>query len=441
MTKKRSTRSALLGSVLALVLCFTMLLGSTFAWFTDSASTGSNVIKSGNLDIKVEYSLDGKSWKDLDGAKDLFQKGPWEPGHTEVVLLKITNNGSLALKYTANMNIVNETVGKTVDGKDIVLSEILTVSTCTQQYTDGNGNVASGADIFPAMTFNGADGADGWIGYQTTATFKAGNVLKNDKQLSPKEADYIAVRVDMPETVGNEANHDGVNVPSIEFGLNVLATQYTEEEDSFGNSYDADAEYLPMVTTLADLRTAMEKGGEYKLGADINVAPSELLYKADGGHSDGSAFLIKADMVLDLNGYDIVVDAPGLAADVFFVNGGHEFTVKGDGNVTADCGIFVAYDAATTINIEGGNYKCTVSNDMLYAIWGKLNVSGGTYETAYWNLINIYGQGNISLVDVSGGSFKNWSPASSPDGNLLADGYKVVSEVVDGVTWYNVVPE
>jgi len=78
---------------------------------------------------------------------------------------------------------------------------------------------------------------------------------------------------------------------------------------------------------------------------------------------------------------------------------------------------------------------------MLYAIHGKLNVSGGTYETAYWNLINIYGQGNISLVDVSGGSFKNWNPASSPDGNLLADGYKVVSEVVDGVTWYTVVAE
>jgi len=79
---------------------------------------------------------------------------------------------------------------------------------------------------------------------------------------------------------------------------------------------------------------------------------------------------------------------------------------------------------------------------MLYAIWGKLNVYGGTFETAYTqNMINIYGQGNISLVDVYGGSFKNWNPATSPDGNLLADGYKSVSEVKDGVTWYNVVPE
>ena len=433
MAKKNHAKKALISSLLALFICFTMLIGTTFAWFTDSAVSANNVIKSGNLDIKVEYTLDGEHWYNLDGAEDLFKDVLWEPGHTRVVALKIKNAGNLALKYAANMNIVNETIGKTKDGANIVLSDILTVDSIIMD-TGAMGDVMLGV----------AFGDESTLQYTNTASFKNANVLGTDEMLLPGTSKYLIVKIDMPETVGNEANHNGTDVPEITFGINVLAAQFTSESDSFDNQYDKDAAYpelVPTITDLAGLREAMANGGEYKLGANINVGPNELLYTPDGGHSDGSAFLIKADTVLDLNGYNIVVDAPGYAADVFFVNGGHNFTVKGNGTVTADCGIFVAYDAATTINIEGGNYKCTTNNDMLYAIWGKLNVSGGTYETAYWNLINIYGQGNISLVDVSGGSFKNWNPASSPDGNLLADGYKSVSEVIDGVTWYKVVPE
>ena len=105
---KTKKASKLIGSLLAIVTCFTMLIGSTFAFFTDSSVSGSNVIQSGNIDLGVEYTLDGEEWKDLDGATDLFQKGLWEPGHTEVVALKIKNQGSLAIKYVANINIVKE---------------------------------------------------------------------------------------------------------------------------------------------------------------------------------------------------------------------------------------------------------------------------------------------------------------------------------------------
>ena len=98
MTNAKSTKNALLMSAVALLLCFAMLLGTTFAWFTDSAASASNVITSGNLDIVVEYSLTGKanSWASLDGADNLFG-GKWEPGHTEVVYLKISNVGTMAL--------------------------------------------------------------------------------------------------------------------------------------------------------------------------------------------------------------------------------------------------------------------------------------------------------------------------------------------------------
>ena len=272
MTNSKTTKRALFSSVVALLLCFTMLLGTTFAWFTDSAASGSNVITAGNLDIVVEYTLDGTTWKDLDGATDLFQKGLWEPGHTEVVALRIKNNGSLALKYAASMNIVSETVGKTKDGTDIKLSDILTVSTLTQQAVDADGNANQIGDITLGLAFNGENS----VAYQNTTTFKAGNVLGNDVFLEPGVAHYLIVKVDMAETVGNEANHNGINIPTIEFGLNVLATQYTYENDSFGNQYDADAEYPVVydhvVSDLAGLKTAFADGGSIQLTANIDVS-------------------------------------------------------------------------------------------------------------------------------------------------------------------------
>lgn len=235
MTKRRSTKRALLSSVVALLLCFSMLLGSTFAWFTDSVVSANNVITAGNLDIDVQYTLDGENWKSLDGAQDLFKKGLWEPGHTEVVALKIENKGSLALKYAANMNIVNETFGKTKDNSDIKLSEILTVSTLVQQANDEMGI----GEIARMLAFASENG----IRYENTALFKDANVLREDVELHPGVSHYMIVKVDMAETVGNEANHNGTNIPEINFGINVLATQYTYENDSFGNQYDKDAEY------------------------------------------------------------------------------------------------------------------------------------------------------------------------------------------------------
>ncbi len=53
MTTKKSTKSALLSSVLATALCVAMLVGATFAWFTDGVTSGKNKIVAGNLDIDL----------------------------------------------------------------------------------------------------------------------------------------------------------------------------------------------------------------------------------------------------------------------------------------------------------------------------------------------------------------------------------------------------
>ncbi len=237
-----------------------MLLGTTFAWFTDSVSSGSNVITSGNLDIEVQYTLDGKTWNDLDGAEDLFSIGLWEPGHTEVVALKITNKGSLALKYSANMNIINETVGKNKDGGDIVLSDILTVSTLVQQANDIG-------DIAMMLAFSGENG----VAYENTTSFKNVNVFRNNQDLFPGDSHYAFIKVDMPETVGNEANHDGKNPPSIEFGINVIATQTSYESDSFGDDYDKDATFDDFAdTTILATETKTLVAGEDNIQFDLS---------------------------------------------------------------------------------------------------------------------------------------------------------------------------
>lgn len=269
MTKKSTKRSLLL-SVLSLLVCCSMLIGSTFAWFTDSVTSGSNVITSGNLDIEVQYTLDGTNWSNLQGATDLFSKGLWEPGHTEVVVLKIENKGSLALKYNANMNIFNETIGKTKDGKDIVLSDILTVSTLTQQ-------VNAIGDITVDLAFAG----ENRVAYEVTAPFKNAGILKANNQLLSGDAQYMVIKVDMAETVGNEANHNGIDIPAIEFGINVVAAQYTYEFDSFGNDYDKDAYGSWSGTVPASLdKTSLiiKTSGGAQTGTITVNTPEDLVY-------------------------------------------------------------------------------------------------------------------------------------------------------------------
>ena len=84
--KNKSTKHALLASVLSIVMCFAMLIGSTFAWFTDEVKSGMNKIVAGNLDVELEYSLDGTTWTAVNETTNMFKEDAlWEPGYTEVV--------------------------------------------------------------------------------------------------------------------------------------------------------------------------------------------------------------------------------------------------------------------------------------------------------------------------------------------------------------------
>ena len=114
MTNRKSTKRALLGSVMAMVLCLAMLVGATFAWFTDTASTGVNKIQAGKLDIALEMKDASGSWVSAEGKTLDFVKAAageqvlWEPGCTYTLPeLHVVNNGNLALKYKVAITGIN----------------------------------------------------------------------------------------------------------------------------------------------------------------------------------------------------------------------------------------------------------------------------------------------------------------------------------------------
>lgn len=256
MSSNKQTRRTLVASVLALVVCAAMLIGTTFAWFTDSVTSGRNTITAGNLDVELEYAtvVDTQAgtlseWKTVQDATDLFADGLWEPGYAQVVYLRVSNLGSLALKYQLSMNIASETAGVNVDGQTFNLSDEL-------QY---------GAVLNQSVPFANRDVA---IDAVTSPVALSTPYASGEMHLAANaEPQYLALVVYMPETVGNEANYRGDVVPTIELGVNLLATQDTVEEDSFDNLYDQDA--WEEVSDAAGLQAAISEGKTASLTQDI----------------------------------------------------------------------------------------------------------------------------------------------------------------------------
>ena len=226
--KVGGTKRALLTSVLALVLSLAMLAGSTFAWFTDTASTGVNRIVSGNLDVGLQYWDKESGWLDAEDSKDLFDENAlWEPGYTQIVYLKVENNGNLALTYAMQITPVHETVGVNVDGEEFKLSDYIKFGWTT--FTVNGDGTPVALDREAAQT-----GVGGGAQLGTTLHRQAAEPMKAGAE------ELVALVAWMPEDVGNEANYSTVQ-PTIELSLKVLATQAAVESDSFDNTYDEDA--------------------------------------------------------------------------------------------------------------------------------------------------------------------------------------------------------
>ena len=225
MTSSKSTKRALLTSVLALLMCVTMLVGATFAWFTDTASTGVNKIVAGNLKVDIIGANSDSHIEKLDFTKATGAEGEnllWEPGCRYLTEgFRIANNGNLALKWKAEINKDNITDGKVEgstiakDGKSLLDVIDFYVVTSTDENAD--------AVAIENFTGNLAKGAKSGVYY---------------------------IKGVMKTTAGNDYQDltlDGITIT-------VYATQDTVENDSFNNQYDKDAQYpdVDVVTVTPD---------------------------------------------------------------------------------------------------------------------------------------------------------------------------------------------
>ena len=392
--KVGGTKRALLTSVLALVLSLAMLAGSTFAWFTDTASTGVNRIVSGNLDVGLEYWDKESGWLDAEDSKDLFDENAlWEPGYTQIVYLKVKNNGNLALTYAMQITPVHETVGVNVDGEEFKLSDYIKFGWTT--FTANENGTPVTLDREAAQTGVG-EGA------------QLGKTLHRQAELPLKAGaeELVALVAWMPEDVGNEANYSTVQ-PTIELSLKVLATQAAVESDSFDNTYDRDA------ATDEDLNNKPEYDYESRYDYDNSEGYGVKLVKNEAGK------VVKA----------VVSGVNGKVPDGFFAN------LKGS---VDENGKPIAVPAErwadlTEVVIEDGVTE--IGKDVFQGCVGltKVTIPGSVKKIGTWSFYMCKGLKNVDIpanmeigdssfrqsgleqVTVSGGSVGNYAFHRSED--------------------------
>ena len=408
MTNSKSTKRALLTSALALLMCVTMLVGATFAWFTDTASTGVNKIQAGNLDVKLEYATawneDGsvKTWADAEGKTLTFKTADnraadqilWEPGCTyELPQLRVVNKGNLALKYKIQITGIQG---------DAKLNEVI----------DWTINDAA-IDLTDEHLSAGQTGAD------------------------------FTIKGHMQETAGNE--YQNLTIDGI--GITVYATQDTVENDSFGNNYDANATYYPVID-LASLKDAIKNGGNVAVDADVEVSgvdnmanrtiiskPTTLQlnkkitspYEMGNNNTNFTALIVAADTTINA-GKDGGIDTQG---------GAYGINVLSGANLVINGGTYYGGGTAVqvekgTVTINGGHFAVEPFSDARYGYNFLLNCIDAAYK-----------DGTAKII-VKGGTFVNFNPANckaeGENTNFVAEGYGVVATPqANGDVWYTVV--
>ena len=438
MNNKRATKRALLTSVMALVMCVVMLVGTTFAWFTDTASTGVNKIQAGNLDVELEYkNSDTAVFTKADKDTKVFKDGAlWEPGHVEYVVLKVSNAGSLALKYKLGINIASETGSTNVLGNEFKLSDYIKFGVADEDLS-GKTRDEMVAAVTDSKLIN--------EGYS-----KENNLNKTN------DADIVTLVVWMPKSVGNEANYmTGKEAPTIDLGISVAATQYTYENDSYDNKYDKNAEYpIVAMDTLQELinnaaapvsvklegniagsltvpqgkDVTLDLNGFTLTGGDSHAILNRGTLRIKNSSGDGKIVASKADTSALRNGDGAVcvIDGGTFTRAAGEDNKWH--TVENFGTMTFNGGKVIAEDGQSFAIVNGWNYinpgeqKATMTinniemkagpNGLKNCAGGTLTMNGGTLHcTGYWGLSN----------DSTG-------VATINDGKIISDNYIAISD-------------
>lgn len=231
MVKRYGKKRALLTSILSMILCVAMLIGTTMAWFVDSASNTGNRIQTGKFKIDLLMDKqDGKGYVSIKNgtAGDIFSEATgngvaWEPGKTEIVFLQVENQGNLALNYNINL-VVTPDSNNSVKVEEVLSYAVIPNITASQY---NNGSFKNWEDILKIKDVETAD------------ELPVGEILAAPNgALEAGTSDYFALAVHMDEDAGNEYQDQGIQID-----VNIVAKQMASEYDSFGNQYDVDAPF------------------------------------------------------------------------------------------------------------------------------------------------------------------------------------------------------
>ena len=434
--KTKSKKTALLMSFTSLLICFAMLVGSTFAWFTDTASTGVNKIVSGKLKVDIvgetgDTHLDTLNFTKAAGAED--EQLLWEPGCRYLTEgFRIANKGNLALKWKAQVNKDSITDGK-VEGSTIA--------------KDGM-SLLNVIDFY--VVTKAADGTETEVAIEDFI----GNLGKDAK------SKVYYIKGVMQTTAGND--YQDLTLEGI--GITVYATQDTVENDSFDNQYDRFAAYAPsgksyIVKTHEEAKSAFAAGGsiiinDYLQGDATKTAVSDRL-------------VIKYPSVIELNG---AIHVPGSLEDSdnwaeFFINADTTINAAVGGGISCNdkvgAGSSGYIGGPYVAHVNGENIVVTVNGGVYHGGGttfnvqkGTLIINGGFFQVTpdiktndYRYTLNCidanYKNGTANII-VKGGTFVNIDPstnlAEGENTNFVAPGYKVISETQsNGDIYYTVV--
>ena len=418
MNESTKTKKALRGSLFALFLCIVLLIGTTFAWFTDTASTGVNNIQAGNLKVDLQMKDANGSWVSAEGKTIDFVKASgheneailWEPGCTyELPVLRVVNKGNLALKYKIKINGIQG---------DEKLNEVINW-TISDVALDTDHSLAAGAT-----------------------------------------SEDLTIKGHMQESAGNE--YQGLSIDGI--SITVYATQASVESDSFGPEYDQNAAYTISAKDANGLTKAIKdaKAGD-TITFDENVAITPVVEDTTEQTLVPQTVLNKS-ATLNLAGKKLTVD--GAAADygkasplIMNVDGADtNVTIEGDGEINCEAGNNQVYGINITngasLTIKDGKYYGAMTAIQVQK--GSLTIKGGFFDMAptckaqvpqyakyVVNAIDSAYKDGTAKISITGGTFVNFDPSANPEGtgtSYVADGYKVTSEKQsNGDTWYTVV--
>ena len=207
--KQTIKKMALSLSLFMIVLWLVMGTGTSLAWFSDSEEEVNNIFHYANFDVVAEYLDANGDYQDLEGATELFDKEAlYEPGYTKVIYLRVTNNGTVPLKYKTAVSVVDYTEATGFFGQKFHLQDYLMFGLAVGDSQTELETLLSSREKTEAL-----------------ADMPLNRYETDYAELQPNAMVYIAIVVRMPKEVGNVANYRGDTIPQVELGLIVQASQ------------------------------------------------------------------------------------------------------------------------------------------------------------------------------------------------------------------------